>query len=162
MGVRVEVTLSVEDREVLERWARRPKTAQALAQRARIILLAAEGHSSVAIATEVGVTPSTVGKWRGRFAANGVDGLHDDPRPGQPRKITDADIERVIVTTLESTPANATHWSTRSMAAATGLNQTAISRIWRTFGLKPHLVESSSCHPTRSSSTRSAMSSACT
>jgi transposase len=82
-----------------------------------------------------------VGRWRGRFAERGLDGLHDEPRPGQPRKITDADVERVIVKTLEEQPADATHWSTRSMAEATGLNQTAISRIWRAFGLRPHRSE---------------------
>ena len=81
------------------------------------------------------------GTWRGRFASRGIDGLHDEPRPGQPRKITDEEVERVIVKTLEETPPNATHWSTRPMAAATGLNQTAISRIWRAFGLKPHRSE---------------------
>ncbi len=90
----------------------------------------------------VGGQPSTVGRWRGRFAASGVDGLHDHPRLGQPRKITDADIERVIVTNLESRPADATHWSTRSMAKVTAFNQTAISRIWRTFGLKHRTVTS--------------------
>lgn len=147
MGARVDFVLGEEDREVLERWARRPKTSQALALRSRIVLAAAEGRPSTEIASELGVNPSTVGRWRGRFARLGLDGLHDEPRPGQPRKITDEDVERVIVKTLEETPANTTHWSTRSMAAATGLNQTAISRIWRAFGLKPHLVESFKLSP---------------
>jgi transposase len=141
MGARVEITLSDEDREVLERWARRPKTSQALAMRCRIVLAAADGESSQAIAERLGCTPSTVGKWRGRFARLGIDGLHDEPRPGKPRSITDDDVERVIVKTLEETPKNATHWSTRSMADATGMSQTAVSRIWRAFGLKPHLVD---------------------
>jgi transposase len=141
-GARVDVTLEDEERQTLERWARRPKSSQALALRCRIVLAAADGEPSRAIAERLGCTPSTVGKWRGRFARMGPDGLHDEPRPGQPRKITDEDVERVIVKTLEETPARATHWSTRSMAAATGLNQTAISRIWRAFGLKPQQTES--------------------
>jgi len=141
-GVRVKVTLTERERETLERWARRPKSSQALAMRCRIVLGAAGDEASGAIAKRLGCTPSTVGKWRGRFARLGLDGLHDEPRPGQPRKISDEDIERVVTKTLEETPAGATHWSTRSLAAATGLNQTAISRIWRAFGLKPHLAES--------------------
>ena len=88
-----------------------------------------------------GAPPRRFGKWRGRFAFHGLDGLHDEPRPGKPRSITDDDVERVIVKTLEETPANATHWSTRSMAAATGMSQSAVSRIWRAFALKPHLVD---------------------
>jgi len=82
-----------------------------------------------------------VGKWRGRFARYGIDGLHDEPRPGKPRTISDEEVERVIVKTLEEQPANATHWSTRSMAAAAGMSQSAVSRIWRAFGLKPHAAE---------------------
>ena len=135
------VTLTDDERETLERWARRPKSAQALALRCRIVLAAADGELSKDIAARLGCTATTVGKWRGRFAAMGLDGLHDDPRPGRPRVIGDDDVEQVIVKTLEETPANATHWSTRSMAAATGMSQTAVSRIWRAFGLKPHLVD---------------------
>jgi transposase len=135
MPQRVEVVLSDEQREVLERWARRPKSAQALALRCRIVLAAADGESSKEIAARLGCTRSTVGRWRGRFAERGLDGLHDEPRPGKPRSIGDEDVERVIVKTLEEQPPHATHWSTRSMAAATGLNQTAVSRIWRAFGL---------------------------
>lgn len=107
----------------------------------RVVLAAAEGRSSKQIAAELDCNPSTVGKWRGRFAQRGVDGLHDEPRPGKPRLISDEDVERVIVKTLEEQPSNATHWSTRSMAVATGMSQTAISRIWRAFGLKPHQTE---------------------
>ena len=147
MGARVEVTLTAEQRVVLERWARRPKSSQALALRCRIVLAAADGASSTDIAARLGCSADTVGKWRGRFARRGLDGLHDEPRPGQPRKISDDDVERVIVKTLEEQPANATHWSTRSMAAATGLNQTAVSRIWRAFGLKPHQTESFKLSP---------------
>ena len=146
-GARVEVTLTEEEREVLERWARRPKSAQALALRCRIVLAAANGEHSNDIAARLGCSASTVGRWRGRFARLGLDGLHDEPRPGQPRKITDDAVERVIVKTLEEQPPNATHWSTRSMAAATGLNQTAISRIWRAFGLKPHQAETFKLSP---------------
>jgi transposase len=146
-GARVEVTLTEEEREVLERWARRPKSAQALALRCRIVLAAANGEHSNDIAARLGCHPSTVGRWRGRFARMGLDGLHDEPRPGQPRKITDEDVERVIVKTLEEQPPNATHWSTRLMAEATGLNQTAISRIWRAFGLKPHQAETFKLSP---------------
>jgi transposase len=84
----------------------------------------------------------TVGKWRKRYAERGLDGLLDEPRPGQPRKITDADVERVLTLTLESKPKAATHWSTREMAKASGMNQTAVSRIWRAFALAPHRTES--------------------
>ena len=101
MPVRAEVVLSDEERKVLERWARRPKSAQALAFRCRVVLAAAEGRSSTEIAAELGCNASTVGRWRGRFAQRGIDGLHDEPRPGKPRSITDADVERVIVKTLE-------------------------------------------------------------
>jgi transposase len=146
-GARVEVTLTDVERETLARWARRPKSSQALAMRCRIVLAAADGESSKDIAARLGCSASTVGKWRGRFARGGLDGLHDEPRPGQPRKITDADIERVIIKTLEDQPVNATHWSTRSMAAATGLNQTAVSRIWRAFALKPHQTETFKLSP---------------
>ena len=135
------LVLTDEERETLERWARRPKSAQALALRCRIVLACADGATNNVVASQVGVHPATVGKWRARFVARRLDGLSDDPRPGAPRTITDADIERVIVTTLEETPSDATHWSTRSMAEEVGLSQTAISRIWRAFGLKPHLVE---------------------
>lgn len=135
------VELGDEDREVLERWARRPSTAQALAMRSRIVLAAADGVTNTEIAARVGCHPNTAGKWRNRFVAAGVDGLHDEPRPGAPRKISDDDVERVIVKTLEETPKGATHWSTRSMAAATGMSQTAVSKIWRAFALKPHLVD---------------------
>jgi Integrase core domain. len=137
-----EVALSDDERETLERWARRPKSAQALALRCRIVLAAANGEANGEIAARLGCHPATVGKWRRRFAERGLDGLHDEPRPGKPRSIGDDDVERVITKTLEETPTNATHWSTRSMAKATGMSQTAVSRIWRAFGLKPHLAES--------------------
>lgn len=101
-------------------------------------LLGAAGLSNTAVADKVGVTKQTVGKWRHRFLARRLDGLLDEPRPGAPRRITDAEVERVITLTLEDTPLEATHWSTRSMARASGLSQTAVSRIWRAFALQPH------------------------
>src|SRR3954469_5218401 len=142
-----QVVLSDEEREVLERWARRPKSAQALALRCRIVLAAADGVASKEIAARLGCGKSTVGRWRGRFARAGLDGLHDEPRPGRPRMIGDVEVERVIVKTLEEQPQDATHWSTRSMATASGLSQTAVSRIWRAFGLRPHQTESFKLSP---------------
>ena len=137
-----EVMLSSEEREMLQRWARRPTSAQALALRCRIVLAAADGRANGEIAARLGCHPTTVGKWRRRFAERGLDGLQDEPRPGKPRSIGDDDVERVIVKTLEETPPGATHWSTRSMAKATGMSQSAVSRIWRAFALKPHQLES--------------------
>ncbi|CAL9674917.1 hypothetical protein SUDANB105_07804 [Streptomyces sp. enrichment culture] len=117
---------------------RRRTTAQALAQRSRIVLECDEGHSITEVSRRLRITPDTVRTWRRRLLEGGLDGLCDDPRPGVPRKITDADVERVIVKTLEETPKNATHWSTRSMAAVTGMSQSTVSRIWRAFALAPH------------------------
>ena len=142
-----ELVLSGDERETLERWARRPNSAQALALRCRIVLACAEGGNNIEVARRLGVHDSTVGKWRNRFIARRLDGLQDEPRPGKPRSITDEDVERVIVKTLEETPPDATHWSTRSMAQAVGMNQTAITRIWRAFGLKPHMAESFKLSP---------------
>lgn len=136
-----QLVVSDDERETLERWVRRPKTAQALATRARIVLGCAEGKGNTVIAGELGLTACTVGKWRGRFLAGGVDGLLDEPRPGAPRTIADVEVERVITLTLETTPADATHWSTRSMARRSGLSQSAVSRIWRAFALQPHRSE---------------------
>ncbi len=136
-----ELMVSVEDREALERWARRPKTSQALALRSRIVLRCSVQPDNGIVASELGVTRQTVGRWRNRFIARGLDGLLDEPRPGAPRKIGDEEIERVITMTLEKKPSNATHWSTRSMAAASGLTRTAILRIWHAFGLQPHRSE---------------------
>jgi transposase len=132
------LTLTDEERETLQRWLQRRKTAQALAQRARLVLAAAAGASNQAIVAQVRLTPQTVSKWRRRFVADRLDGLLDEPRPGAPRTIGDADVERVITRTLERRPGDATQWSTRSMAAHVGMSQSAISRIWRAFGLQPH------------------------
>jgi transposase len=135
------LVLTEEERETLERWARRPTTAQALAQRARIVLRCAVGALNQAVAREVGVTRLTVGRWRQRFVTKRLDGLLDEPRPGAPRTVTDAAVERVVRLTLESTPPDATHWSTRAMAKRCGLSQSTVSRIWRAFALRPHRVE---------------------
>src|SRR3954469_17134535 len=140
--VAVQIALSEDEREQLEAWSRRRKSAQALAQRSRIVLLAAEGLKNTEIAQRLGVTRPMVTKWRSRFAVERLDGLVDEPRPGRPRTVTDAQVEEVIVRTLENAPRDATHWSTRSMAAEVGLSQTAVSRIWRAFGLQPHRQES--------------------
>jgi len=135
------LTLTDDERQKLEAWASRPKSTQRLATRARIILACAEGLDNKAVAARLRVDTSTVGKWRRRFLDARLDGLADEPRPGAPRTITDELVERVITKTLEEKPKAATHWSTRGMAEAIGLSQTAISRIWRAFGLKPHLSE---------------------
>jgi transposase len=126
------------------------------------VLLAAEGLKNTEIAERLGVQRNMAARWRARFAEHRLDGLTDEPRPGQPRKITDAKVEEVIVKTLETTPRDATHWSTRSMAAEVGLNQTAVHRIWKAFGLNRTVLRPGSCRGTRSSSRRSAMSSGCT
>src|SRR6059036_3115683 len=133
--------LAPPEREALERWSRRPKMAQVLAQRARIVLACAAGAANADVAVQMRVTRQTVGKWRSRFVARRLEGLRDEPRPGAPRRITDAHVERVVTRTLESAPADATHWSTRSMAQACGLSQSSVSRIWRAFALKPHRAE---------------------
>jgi transposase len=134
----VEIVLSGEEREQLQAWARRRKSAQALAARSRIVLLAADGLKNTEIAAELGIRRAMAARWRTRFAEHRLDGLLDEPRPGRPRTISDAQVEEVIVKTLETTPPDATHWSTRSMAAEVGLTQSAVSRIWRAFGLQPH------------------------
>lgn len=135
------VNLTGEERATLERWVRRRKTAQALAMRARIILTCAEGKTSTVVAAEMHVDRATVGKWRNRFVERRLDGLLDEPRPGAPRTVSDEEVERVVTLTLESTPKDATHWSTNSMARTCGLSPSTVSRIWRAFGLQPHRTE---------------------
>jgi transposase len=135
------LTLTDDERSKLEAWARRPKSAQRLALRSKIVLAAAAGMTNTAIAADLRVTLPTVGKWRKRFLQRRLGGLTDEPRPGPPRTVTDAQVEEVVTRTLGSKPANATHWSTRGMAKASGLSQTAVVRIWQAFGLKPHLRE---------------------
>jgi transposase len=132
------VTLTDDERAKLADWANRPTSAQRLALRARIVLAAAGGRTNAAIAAHLRVTAPTVRKWRDRFAAARLDGLADEPRPGAPRTVTDAQVEAAVTRTLEAKPADATHWSTRTLARDLGLSQSAVSRIWRAFGLKPH------------------------
>jgi len=134
----VAIELSDQERLQLEAWTRRRTSAQALAQRSRIVLLAAEGLKNTEIAQRLGINRAMAAKWRSRFAEHRLDGLTDEPRPGRPRTISDERVDAVITKTLESTPKDATHWSTRSMAREVGLTQTAVSRIWRAFGLQPH------------------------
>lgn len=141
------LNLSALERRELESLARRARSAPALAQRARLVLACAAGRDNKTVARRVRMSPATVGKWRRRFIERRVSGLLDEPRPGAPRQITDAQIEDVIVRTLESTPRGATHWSTREMARATGLSAMTISRVWRAFGLKPHRTETFKLSP---------------
>jgi len=138
---KASLVLSDDEHVQLTRWARRAKSSQALAQRSRIVLVAAEGATNLEVADRVGVSAHTVAKWRARFVADRLDGLVDEPRPGRPPVITIDQVEDVIVATLESTPRQATHWSRASMAERSGLSKSTIGRIWRTFDLKPHRVE---------------------
>jgi transposase len=136
------LVLTDEERQVLEGWARRRKTAQALALRSRIILACADGAGVSTVAAELGISRTTAGKWRSRFLEARLKGLSDEPRPGRPRTVTDEHVEKVITTTLEQQPPSGdTHWSTRSMARSAGMSQSAVSRIWRAFGLKPHIIQ---------------------
>ena len=134
--------VNVDDRQTLERWMRRRKTAQGLALRSRIVLRSASGVSNTQVADELGVTNATVGKWRSRYIAQGLAGLLDEPRSGAPRAISDDQVEAVVVNTLESSPRNATHWSSRALAESSGLSHTTVQRIRRAFGLQPHRTDS--------------------
>lgn len=140
-GKAVAIELTEDEREALERNVRRRKSAHALSQRSRVVLLASEGLTNGAIAERVGLGSGTVGVWRNRFARDRLDGLFDEPRVGRPREIGDDQVEAVVVATLERKPDAATHWSTRSLARKLGLSQSAVSRIWRAFGLQPHRTE---------------------
>jgi len=133
----VEITLTDEERETLQRWARRHSSSQALALRSRIVLACGEGKSNTTVAAELGCNQVTVSKWRHRFAAERLEGLGDAPRPGAARKIGDDVVEAVVVETLETAPRDATHWSTRGLAAKHGISRQTVSEIWRAFGLKP-------------------------
>ena len=136
-----ELVLTDDERDTLQRWARRAKSSQALAQRCRIVLGCAAGKSNKEVAAEVGVWPQTVGIWRQRFSERRLEGLADEPRPGAPRTITDEQIEQVIVATLERQPVDATHWSRASMAKESGLSKSTVGRVWKAFGLKPHQTD---------------------
>ena len=134
--------LTEDERAQLVAWARRSKSANAVAMRSRIVLAAAEGLGNTAVAAKLGVQVGTARKWRNRFLAQRLEGVLDEPRPGRPRTVVDEQVEAVITRTLETTPKDATHWSTRSLAAELGMSQSAVSRIWRAFGLQPHRQDS--------------------
>ena len=135
------ITLSVDERAYLDRLVRRRKVGRGDAQRAEIVLLAADGLNNCAIAAKIGVTRQTVRTWRERFAKHRLDGLCDEPRCGAPRKIGDDQVEAIVVKTLEEKPTGATHWSTRDMAKASGVSASSVQRIWRAFSLQPHRTE---------------------
>jgi transposase len=137
-SVLAPLDLTADERAQLESWTRRRSSAQALAMRSRIVLLAAQGLNNTEIASELKIHRNVAGKWRSRFLKHRLDGLLDEPRPGRPRTISDEQVEEVVIKTLETTPKDATHWSTRSMAREVGLTQTAVLRIWKAFGLQPH------------------------
>jgi len=137
-----ELILSDDESQTLKTWASRPKSTQRLATRARIVLACAEGLDNKSVAARLRVGRVTVGTWRRRFVERRLAGLADEPRPGAPRSISDADVERVVTRTLEAKPKAAPHWGTRGMAQAEGLSQSSVGRIWRAFGLKPHQTSS--------------------
>jgi transposase len=136
-----ELVLSIEENNQLVEWSRRRKTGQALALRSRIVLACAQPLPNREVAQRLRVTPQMVGKWRSRFVSKRLDGLLDEPRPGTPRTVGDAQVERLIVTTLNQRPRDATHWSSRSLARKLGVSQSTVSRVWRAFGLQPHREE---------------------
>lgn len=136
-----EVVLSNDEQETLQRWARRHSTAQFLVLRSNIVLACDRGSTNNEIATELGCSPATVSKWRRRFAVGRLEALADLPRSGAPRKIGDDVIEAVIVDALETTPGADTHWSTRGMAKQHGISRETVGRIWRAFGLTPHVID---------------------
>jgi transposase len=141
------LVLSEDERHTLENWVKRRSTAQGLALRARIVLACAQGGSNLAVAARLGVDRKTVSRWRARFLRERPDGLTDDPRPGVPRTLTDAQVEEVAVRTLEEVPEGATHWSKRELARRVGMSPSSVLRIWRTFGLQPWRTETFQISP---------------
>jgi transposase len=135
------LVLTADERRTLQQWARRPTSAQRLARRAQVVLACAEGQTNRAVARRLRVSSNSVGKWRERFRTKRLEGLADEPRPGVKRTVTDDRIVDIITRTLETPPAHTTQWTTRSMAEAAGVSKATISRIWRTFGLQSHRVE---------------------
>src|SRR5437667_3456186 len=135
------LTLTEDEQERLQALAHRARSQPALARRARVVLACAQGLANNAVAKRLRCSLGMVGKWRSRFLRSRLEGLYDEPRPGAPRKVTDAQIEQIVIQTLESTPRAQTHWSTRGLAQATGLSRMTISRIWRAFGLQPHRTD---------------------
>ncbi len=133
--------LTEQERDQLQRWARRRKSSQALALRSRIVLACASGADNKSVAAALGCAQATVGKWRARFVEHRLEGLSDEERPGRPPSITAEQVEDVVVSTLESVPANATHWSRSKMAERSGLSRSTIGRIWKAFDLKPHRAD---------------------
>lgn len=144
---KTQLTLTEEEQERLQSLSHRARTLPHLARRARIILFCAQGQDNKVVARRLRLTAGTVGKWRARFLRDRLDGLYDEPRPGVPRAVSDAQVEQVVIRTLETTPRGATHWSVRDMARATGLSRMTISRIWHAFGLQPHRSETFKLSP---------------
>src|SRR5947209_20055811 len=144
---RKPLILSEEERERLQSLAHRARSQSLLARRARVVLASADGLDNKSVARKLRVSLGMVGKWRSRFLESRLEGLYDEPRPGAPRKVSDSQVEEVIIQTLESTPRGETHWSTRGIAKATGLSRMTISRIWHAFGLQPHRTETFKLSP---------------
>ena len=138
---KAELTLTDEERQQLTKWQRRRKSSQALALRSRIVLACGQGLTNKAVAAQLGCSAPTVTKWRSRFVEHRLDGLVDDPRPGRPATVSVDQVEDVVVSTLEETPKNATHWSRSKMAERSGLSKSTIGRIWKAFGIKPHRTD---------------------
>ena len=135
------LVLTADEQERLQSLAHRARSQPVLARRARVILTSAQGLANSAVAKQLRCSLGMVSKWRSRFLKTRLEGLYDEPRPGAPRKVSDAQVEQIVIRTLESTPRGQTHWSTRSLAQASGLSRMTISRIWRAFGLQPHRTE---------------------
>jgi transposase len=141
------LSITEEEKDRLESLAHRSRSKAVLARRARVVLACAEGLDNKAVAKKLRCSLGMVGKWRARFLQSRLEGLYDEPRPGAPRKVSDEEVEKVVIQTLESTPRGQTHWSTRGLAKATGLSRMTISRIWHAFGLQPHRADTFKLSP---------------